>query len=231
MAGQALEAVHIRVDAGVEELVARNRHGEIRVKNQLVEHGEVAVHTELEVLGLVAEHAGARGFGTRAGNGGAADLVGSRVLHELPALIVLGAAGVGQEVAHAFAGIHGGTAAEGEHGTGEFSSKPGLHVLRICVHAVGGGLICRVHVNDDVAGLDRQASGQIVMFKEVIKEPDSGGAFLSAGGENIPELIDGTTANHHITNVFGIAIHIFCSFLDPAKGRSQFSGAMTAGYF
>lgn len=61
-----------------------------------------------------------------------------------------------------------------------------FHVLRICVHAVGGGLICRVHVNDDVAVLDRQASSQIVMFKEVIKEPDSGGAFLSAGGENIP---------------------------------------------
>ena len=206
---QTLEAMHEGVDAGIEILVARHGGCQARVEQHLIEHGVVAVHAQFEIFRLVADDARARRLGAGAGKRGHGHLVRGRMLHQLPALIVRRHARIGEQVAHAFAGVQRGTAAEGQQGAGRAAVEKGLHVGRIAVHAVGGGLLGGVHGDHHVPFQDGQLFAQVAVLEVMIEEVDRRGIRhgLAARGENVLKLGQGAVADHIIAHILGIAVH------------------------
>ena len=113
-----LDAVHERVDAGIEILVAGNCGEQVRIEQELIIDRVVAVHAQFEIFGDVGKDTGAGAFGTRAGKGRDADLVDGGILDEFPALIVFGLAGVGEQVGDGLGGVEGVAPADAHDAAG-----------------------------------------------------------------------------------------------------------------
>ena len=208
--GQGLEAVHVGVDACEEVLLPGHCHGQVGIQNELIEHREIAVHAELQVLHLVAQNAGTGGFGACAGQGGTTDLVGGGIFHQFPALIVLGPAGIGEKVAYALAGIHRGTAAKGKQDAGGCSCKLLLHLPGVGINAVRCGFLACIHKDHHIAFSNREAFGQIVVGKEVVKEPHCRAALDTQGSKHFLKLGNGALAYHDMTDILGIPVRWRC---------------------
>ena len=207
-AGDALKAVHVGVDAGVEVLVAGHAGCEVGVHQHLVEHGKVAVHAQLDVFFLIADDPGARGFRPGSRQGGYGDLVGRGIFYKVPALIVFSLAGVGEQIAHALAGIKHTAAAKGHQGARFRAVQKCFHLGGIAVHAVSGRLSGGVDIEHHVAAFHRQLSRQVLALEKVIQKEDSrAGHGLAARSHKIAEMAQAALANHIITDIFCITVH------------------------
>ena len=129
-------------------MVVGNGGGQIRVEHELVLEREFAVHSQLEVLGLVHHHTGTGCLGAGARERRYPDLVLSRPLDQISALVVLGPAAIAEQVGDCLGDIEAGTAAHADdRGGGVWRRLTGIP--RDFVHAIGRRLISDIEVENE----------------------------------------------------------------------------------
>ena len=204
---QRFDAVHERVDAGVEILVAGHGGEQVGIKQKLIENRVVAIHAQFEFFGDVGKDTGAGTFRARAGKGGDADLVDGGMFDEFPALIVLGLAGVGQEVRHGLGRVEGRAAAHAHHAAGQ--PVVGLHDGGLeCVDMLDFRFGTGVDEMKLVVLFHAQTPDELVIAEEMIDEEHHRAVNgFAAGFQQIAKLRERTLPKDVVRDIFGIAVH------------------------
>ena len=199
--------MHERIDAGVEILVAGNGGEQVGIEQELIIDRVVAVHAQFEIFGDIGKDTGAGTLGTRAGKGRDADLVDGGILDELPALIVFGLAGVGEEVGDGLGGVEGVAPADAHDTAGDAAVGGGYGFLE-GVDAGDFRLGTGVDEMELVALFHRQTADQLMIAEEVVDEIDDRAVHgFAAGFQQVAELGQGAPPKHIVRNIFCIAIH------------------------
>ncbi len=190
-------------------MVAGDCFCKARVKHNLVEERKIAVHAQFEHFFMVGHYARARGFRTRAGKGGHGNLVGRGIFDQIPALVIRGLAGIGQQISHALAGIHCGAAAKGQQGAGLAAIEKMFYLFGIFVNTFASGLLAGIDENAHIPFEDVQPFDQRMVSKEMVDKPDCRAVRVgfAHGAHQIKKLVRGIRANHVISNIFCIAVH------------------------
>lgn len=182
------DAVHERVDAGIEILVAGNGGEQVGIEQELIIDRVVAVHAQFEIFGDVGKDTGAGAFGTRAGKGRDADLVDGGVLDEFPSLIVFGLAGVGEQVGDGLGRVEGVASADAHDAAGD-TAVGGAYGFLEGVDAGDFRLGAGVDEMELVALFHGQAADQFMIAEKVVDKVDDRAIRRAAAGfQQVAEL-------------------------------------------
>ena len=204
---ERFDAVHEGVDAGVEILVAGHGGEQIGIEQKLIIDRVVAVHAQFEFFGDVGKDTSTRTFGTGAGKGRDADLVDGGVLDEFPSLIVLGLAGVGQEVGDGLGGIEGRAPADAHDAAGQ-AVVGGDHGGLEGVDARDFGFGAGVHEMKLIALFHGQTADQFMIAEKMVHEEDDRAVHgFATGFQQVGELRQRPLSEHIVGDVFCIAVH------------------------
>ena len=202
---QALDVMDVAVHAGVEPLVFGHADEQFRVEQDLVEQGVVGVDAEL--LLRPGEHGGTRDLRAGAGQGGHGRVVYGRVLDQVPALVVGGRPGVGEQERNGLGDVHGAAAAQADDAVRQdrtLRADAGDQLVDVA----GLGLVDEADRQQQVALFQRQPAFQLPAEVDVVEHEDHGRPGRDPPGfEDVAELVEGAAAEDDVGHYFEISVH------------------------